>query len=151
MFHPTTPTYICYLLLHNKPPPNFVAQRTYSFMLFYRLTGSSSCRCSWLGSLTWLNLPGNSAGVSWFSIIHVNSSSWSVLPSRASVCDSLCLPHSRAAGFQEEFVCITLANVPLAKGSHMATPRVGGATQSLEPWEQCFLGVTNGFTIGGFY
>ena len=64
------------------------------------------------------------------------------------------LPHSTAAGFQEEvvtFACITLANVPLAKGSHMATPRVGGATQSLEPWEQCFLGVTNRFTIGGFY
>lgn len=64
------------------------------------------------------------------------------------------LPHSMAAKFQEELVTstyITLANVPLAKGSHMATPRVGGATQSLEPWEQCFVGVTNEFTIGGFY
>ena len=92
-------------MLHNKPPPDFVAKRTYSCMLFYRLTGSSSYRCSWLGSLTWLNLPGNSAGVSWFSIIMLTlPHEVSHLPGPLYVILFLYLtawlglPHSRAAG-----------------------------------------------------
>lgn len=43
------------------------------------------------------------------------------------------------AGFQEELVASTsviLANVPVAKESHMAKPRVGRATQLLQSWER---------------